>query len=43
MPDDWLGEGAAERAERYVDYFVERLAAPRGFVVEAEEARRALA
>ncbi len=38
-PDAWL---RADRAV-YVDYLVRRLAAPRGFAREAEEARRALA
>jgi hypothetical protein len=43
VPDDWLGDGAAIAREIYVDYFVERLAGPRAFATEAEEARRALA
>ncbi len=43
VPDDWLGDGAALAREAYVSYFAERLAAPRAFAAEAEEARRALA
>ena len=42
MPDDWLGDDPAPRArEAYADYFAQRLAAPRAFAAEAEEARRA--
>jgi hypothetical protein len=37
-PEDWL---AGERGETYVDYLERRLAAPRGFVEEAERARAA--
>jgi len=43
VPDDWLGGEAAEAAvarEIYVEYFAERLRAPRAFAAEAEEARR---
>jgi hypothetical protein len=41
LPDDWLGDDAdAVRAE-YADHFAQRLAAPRAFAAEAEEARRA--
>ena len=43
VPDDWLGDDAALARESYIAYFAERLAAPRAFVAEAEEARRALA
>jgi hypothetical protein len=43
VPDDWLGDDAALARESYVDYFVERLAAPRAFAAEAEEARRGIA
>ncbi len=37
VPRDWLGE---EEGRVYVDYLARRLASPRGFVAEAEEARR---
>jgi hypothetical protein len=43
VPDDWLGGDAAVARETYVDYFVKRLAAPRAFAAEAEEARRGIA
>ena len=43
VPDDWLGDDPALAREIYVDYFTERLTAPRAFATEAEEARRALA
>ncbi len=43
VPDDWLGDDATLAREIYVDYFVARLAGPRGFAAEAEEARRARA
>jgi hypothetical protein len=45
VPDDWLGgPGEAPLArEIYVAYFTRRLAAPRAFATEAEEARRASA
>ncbi len=39
VPDEWL---AARPGETYVDYLEGRLAAPRDFVEEAEDARRAL-
>jgi hypothetical protein len=44
VPGDWFGgEDAARARASYTDYFTERLAAPRAFATEAEEARRALA
>ena len=43
VPDAWLeGDPVAQRAAR-VDDLLERLAAPRAFVADAERARRALA
>jgi hypothetical protein len=44
LPDDWLGGGAAADAARaeYAEHFAQRLAAPRAFAAEAEEARRAV-
>lgn len=43
LPDDWLGDGDDAPAARaaYADHFAARLAAPRAFAAEAEEARRA--
>jgi hypothetical protein len=41
VPDDWLGDDAATARARYVEHLAERLAAPRAFAAEAEEARRA--
>jgi hypothetical protein len=38
VPDDWY---APRAREQYAAYLCRRLAAPRGFAVEAEEARRA--
>ena len=39
VPDDWLGPEPAAARSRYVEYLCARLAAPRGFVDEAELAR----
>jgi hypothetical protein len=42
VPDAWLGADGAERDRRragYVEFFARRLAAPRGFAQEAEDAR----
>jgi hypothetical protein len=39
VPPDWLGDVVAER---YVEYLQARLAPPRGFVEEAEQARAAV-
>jgi hypothetical protein len=42
VPDAWLGPDGAERDRRragYVEFFTRRLAAPRGFAQEAEDAR----
>jgi hypothetical protein len=41
LPDDWLGADADAARAEYVDHFAQRLAAPRAFAAEAEEARRA--
>jgi hypothetical protein len=43
LPDDWLvgGEDADGARAEYADHFARRLAAPRAFAAEAEEARRA--
>jgi hypothetical protein len=41
VPDDWLGSEPSVARGRYVEYLCERLAAPRGFVYEAEAARGA--
>jgi hypothetical protein len=41
LPDDWLGEDADAARAEYADHFAQRLAAPRAFAAEAEEARRA--
>jgi hypothetical protein len=38
LPDDWLEEGDAQRAE-YADYLAQRLEGPREFAQEAERAR----
>jgi hypothetical protein len=45
VPDDWLGgpEQAPPARAVYVDHLLQRLAAPRPFAAEAEEARRAIA
>jgi hypothetical protein len=43
VPDDWLGADAAGARAAYVEYLTQRLAAPRAFATEAQEARRALA
>jgi hypothetical protein len=40
VPEDWLGEDPAARRTDLEDFFTERLRAPRGFVAEAEDARR---
>jgi hypothetical protein len=40
VPDDWLGDEPVARRNEYVDHLAARLAEPRGFVAEAEEARR---
>ena len=39
VPDDWLGTDAHDERDAYRRYFVDRLAAPRPFVVEASGAR----
>jgi len=39
VPDAWLPEGPAERRAQLAGFLRERLAAPRGFVAEAEAAR----
>lgn len=39
VPDEWLGEDPQAARRAYVDYLCARLAAPRGFVGEAEAAR----
>jgi hypothetical protein len=41
VPDAWLGEHPDMDRASYIEYFAERLAAPRGFVIEAETARGA--
>jgi hypothetical protein len=43
VPDAWLGDAPALAREVYVTYFDERLAGPRAFAAEAEEARRGVA
>jgi hypothetical protein len=43
VPGAWLGDEPALAREIYVAYFEERLAPPRAFATEAEEARRGLA
>jgi hypothetical protein len=44
VPDDWLDAADPDAARRaYVDHLTDRLAAPRAFAAEAEEARRAIA
>jgi hypothetical protein len=43
VPDDWLGDDPAGARAAYVSHLVERLRAPRAWVAEAEEARRAAA
>jgi hypothetical protein len=43
VPSAWLGDDPGAAREAYVSYFEERLAAPRAFAAEAEEARRAVA
>ncbi len=39
VPDEWLGEDPQTARTGYVDYLQARLAPPRGFVEEAEDAR----
>jgi hypothetical protein len=39
VPDDWLGADAQDERDAYRRYFVDRLAAPRPFVMEASGAR----
>jgi hypothetical protein len=39
VPDAWLGADPAGDRASYIEYFGERLVAPRAFVVEAETAR----
>jgi hypothetical protein len=40
VPDAWLGDSpTAARRDRYVDYLIDRLAAPRAWVGEADAAR----
>lgn len=41
LPADWLGPDADAARAEYVDHFAQRLAAPRAFAAEAEEARHA--
>ncbi len=43
LPDDWLGEDPSGARDDYVAHFAQRLATPRAFAAEAEEARRAVA
>jgi hypothetical protein len=43
VPDAWLGRDPAAERAAYVTHLRERLAAPRAFAAEAEEARRAAA
>lgn len=40
IPDEWLGDAPDDARAAYVAFVQERLAAPRGFAAEAEEARR---
>jgi hypothetical protein len=39
-PDSWLGELPLQRRADFAEFLTERLRAPRGFVEEAERARR---
>lgn len=41
IPTAWLGDGADEQRQAYVDYLMARLEAPRPFVEEADRARGA--
>ena len=43
VPDGWLGDDPTAARSRYVEFLAERLAEPRGFVAEAEAARREVA
>lgn len=40
VPDEWLDEEPETQRRAYVRYLVDRLASPRGWVEEAEDARR---